>query len=237
MYKLVIIRHGQTAYNLEKKFCGWTDVELTDKGVEEAKLAGQTLKNANFKFDVAFCSVLKRAKNTLSTVFGELGDNTTPVNYSWRLNERHYGALQEQKHTDIAEKYSPEQVHKWRRSFSDKPLQLTKDDPRFPGFDPKYKDLDPNDLPLGESLEDTIKRVMPYWNSDIVPMIKSGKRVIISASNNSIRAMVKHIDGVSDDAIVGIEIKNAVPLVYELDENLKPLKRYYLLSDGTEQPL
>jgi 2,3-bisphosphoglycerate-dependent phosphoglycerate mutase len=237
MYKLVIIRHGQTAYNLEKKFCGWTDAELTEKGVEQARLAGQALKNAHLEFDIAYSSVLKRAMNTLSTVLGELGESNIPVNYSWRLNERHYGALQELMHADVEAKYSPEQVHKWRRSFADKPLQLTKDDPRYPGFDPKYKDLDPKDLPLGESLEDTIKRVMPYWNSDIVPMIKSGKRVIISASNNSIRAMVKHIDGIGDDEIVGIEIKNAVPLIYELDENLKPLKRYYLLSDGTEQPL
>lgn len=237
MYKLVIIRHGQTAYNLEKKFCGWTDVDLTEKGVEEAKLAGKSLKDKNISFDVAYCSLLKRAQNTLATVLGEIGQSSLPTNYSWRLNERHYGALQEQKHADIAEKYSPEQVHKWRRSFSDKPLQLTKDDPRYPGNDPKYKDLTEDELPLGESLEDTIKRVMPYWSSEIAPAIRSGKKVIISASNNSIRAMVKHIDKVSDDDIVGIEIKNGIPLIYELDENLKPLRRYYLMNDGLEQPL
>ena len=237
MYKLVIIRHGQTVYNIEKMFCGWTDVDLTEKGVEEAKIAGKNLKNAGFGFDMAFCSVLKRAKDTLSTVVNEIGIKDLPIKYSWRLNERHYGALQGQKHADIGAKYSPEQVHKWRRSFSDKPLQLTKDDPRYPGHDPMYADLSESELPLGESLEDTIKRVMPYWNSEIVPAIKSGKRVLISASNNSIRAMVKHIDNVSDDEIVGIEIKNAVPIVYELDENLKPLKRYYLMADGVEQAL
>jgi len=237
MYKLVIIRHGQTVYNIEKMFCGWTDVDLTEKGVEEAKIAGRNLKNAGFSFDLAFCSVLKRAKDTLNTVVNEIGIKDLPIKYSWRLNERHYGALQGQKHADIAAKYSPEQVHKWRRSFSDKPLQLTKDDPRYPGHDPMYADLIESELPLGESLEDTIKRVMPYWNEEIVPAIKSGKNVLISASNNSIRAMVKHIDNVSDDEIVGIEIKNAVPIVYELDENLKPLKRYYLMEGGVEQAL
>ncbi len=237
MYKLVLIRHGQTTFNKEKIFCGWTDAGLTEKGIEEAKSAGVNLKKAGFKFDIGYCSVLTRAIDTLNFALKEMGVSNLPINYSWRLNERHYGALQGQKHADIAAKYSPEQVQKWRRSFSDKPLQLTKDDPRYPGFDQKYKDLDPNDLPLGESLEDTIKRVSPYWQNEIIPQIKSGRSVIISASGNSLRALVKYIDGISDDAIVGLEILNGTPLVYELDKDLKPIRKYYLMNEGVEQPL
>jgi len=227
-FTLVLLRHGQTTFNKEKIFCGWTDVDLTEQGIEEAKKAGQNLKKAGFSFDVAFCSVLKRAMETLSIALDEMGVENLPINYSWRLNERHYGALQGQKHEDIARTCSPEQVQIWRRSFCERPPQLGEDDPRHPCLDPKYCDLDKKDLPCGESLEDTIKRVMPYWQGEIVPQIKGGKKVIIAASGNSLRALIKHIEGISDDDIVGLEIKNGTPLVYELDENLKAVNKRYL---------
>lgn len=235
MYTLVLIRHGQTTFNQQKIFCGWTDVDLTEQGINEAKSAGQNLKKAGFSFDVAFCSVLSRAQKTLDIVLDEMGITGLPVSYSWRLNERHYGALQGQKHADMAAKYSPEQVQKWRRSFSERPLMLTEDDPRNPALDPKYKDVDKKDLPLGESLEDTIKRVLPYWQSEIAPQIKNGKKVIVAASGNSLRALVKHIDSISGNDIVGLEIATGTPLVYELDENLKPVSKYYLMKDGAQQ--
>lgn len=237
MYTLVLIRHGQTTFNQQKIFCGWTDVDLTEQGIEEAKLAGQNLKKIGLGFDVGFCSVLKRAQETLYIVLNELEVKDLPVNYSWRLNERHYGALQGQKHADIAATYSPEQVQVWRRSFSEKPPQLTEDDPRNPINDPKYKDIDRKDLPAGESLQDTIKRVLPYWENEIVPQIKSGKKVIIAASGNSLRALIKYIDGISDDDIVGLEIATATPLIFELDENLKTITKSYIAKDGTRQPL
>lgn len=234
MYKIVLLRHGQTVFNKEKIFCGWTESELTEKGIEEAKSAGKSLKTAGFSFDIGFCSVLERAIKTLNLALEEMDAKSLPVEYSWRLNERNYGALQGQKHADIAEKYSPEQVQKWRRSFSDKPLQLTEDDPRYPGNDPKYASLDKKDLPLGESLEDTIARVLPYWENGIVPQIKANKKIIIAASGNSLRALVKYIDDISNDDIVGLEILHATPLVYELDENLKTIKKYYLKEGGVE---
>lgn len=236
MYKLVLLRHGQTTFNKEKIFCGWTDVDLTEKGIAEAKSAGQNLKNAGITFDIGFCSVLKRAIETLKLALGEMNIDL-PVKYSWRLNERHYGALQGQKHADIAAQFSPEQVQKWRRSFADRPPQLEKNDDRYPGKDSKYNDLDKNDLPCGESLKDTIDRVLPYWQNEIVPEIKAGKKVVISASGNSLRALIKYIDNISDEDIVGLEILNGTPLVYELDENLKTLKKYYLLDGGVQQTL
>jgi 2,3-bisphosphoglycerate-dependent phosphoglycerate mutase len=237
MYKLVLIRHGQTAFNKQKIFCGWTDIDLNEQGVEEARLAGQNLKKAGFVFDVAFCSVLKRAKETLKIVLDEMGVVGLPTNYSWRLNERHYGALQGQKHADVAADYSPEQVQIWRRSFSERPPRLSESDPRHPSHDPKYKDLDRKDLPSGESLEDTIKRVLPYWLDEIIPQIKSGKKVIVSASGNSLRALVKYIDSISDEDIVGLEIATGTPIVYDLNENLKPISKCYLMKDGTSQPI
>ena len=237
MHTLVLIRHGQTAFNRQKIFCGWTDIDLNEQGVEEAKSAGQNLKKAGFIFDLAFCSVLKRAKETLDIVLGKMGIFDLPTEYSWRLNERHYGALQGQKHADVAKIYSPEQVQRWRRSFSERPPQLTEDDPRNPIFDPKYRDVDKKDLPLGESLEDTVKRVLPYWQNEIAPQIKAGKKIFVSASGNSLRALVKYLDHLSDDDVVGLEIATGSPLVYELDENLKPIDKYYLLKDGIRQPL
>lgn len=237
MYKIVLIRHGQTVYNRDKIFCGWTDVDLTDQGINEATKAGQNLKNAGFELDLAFCSVLKRAIETLSIVLDEMHIDNLPIKYTWKLNERHYGALQGQKHADVANTCSIEQVQKWRRSFCERPPMLDEMDPRYPGNDPKYKDLDKKDIPCGESLEDTIKRVVPYWQDEIVPEIKNGKRVIISASGNSLRALVKHIDDISDDDIVGLEIKTGTPLVYELDENLKPINRYYLVDNGVQEKI
>jgi 2,3-bisphosphoglycerate-dependent phosphoglycerate mutase len=236
-YTLVLIRHGQTAFNQQKMFCGWTDVDLTEQGIEEAKSAGQNLKKAGFTFDIAFCSVLSRAKKTLDIILEEMGVAGLPISYSWRLNERHYGALQGQKHADVAAVYGAEQVQRWRRSFSEKPPQLAVDDTRNPAFDPMYRDVDKKDLPLGESLEDTIKRVLPYWQNEIVPEIKSGKKVIVAASGNSLRGLVKYIDSVSDSDIVGLEIATGTPIVYELDGNLKPISKYYLMKDGTKQPI
>jgi 2,3-bisphosphoglycerate-dependent phosphoglycerate mutase len=237
MYKLVLIRHGQTTFNKQKIFCGWTDVDLTEQGIEEAKSAGQNLKKAGFAFDIAFSSPLKRVRETLAIVLKEMGISNLPIEMSWRLNERHYGALQGQKHADVAAIYSPEQVQIWRRSFSEKPPLLTEDDPRNPALDPKYAGIDKKDLPLGESLEDTIKRVLPCWLNEIVPQIKSGKKVIVSASGNSLRALVKYIDNISDEDIVGLEIATGTPIVYELDENLKPISKHYIMKDGSSQPV
>ncbi len=237
MYKIVLLRHGQTVYNRDKVFCGWTDVDLTEQGINEAIEAGKSLKLSGYKFDIAFCSVLKRSRETLSIVLDELGQSDLPINYTWRLNERHYGALQGQKHADVAATCSVEQVQKWRRSFCERPPLLTEEDPRNPCNDEKYCDIDKKDLPCGESLEDTVKRVLVYWQNDIVPVVKAGKISIVAASGNSLRALVKHIDGISDDGIVGLEIPTATPLVYELDENLKPISRYYLVKDGVKQPL
>jgi 2,3-bisphosphoglycerate-dependent phosphoglycerate mutase len=238
MYKLVLIRHGQTIYNKQKIFCGWTDVDLTEQGIEEARTAGQSLKKAGYTFDIAFCSVLKRAIETLSIAIDEMGIKDLHINYSWRLNERHYGALQGQKHEDVAKTCSPEQVQLWRRSFCERPPQLGEEDPRHPCQDARYCDIDKKDLPCGESLEDTIKRVLPYWENEIVPQIKKGKKVIVAASGNSLRSLIKYIDNISDDDIVGLEVKNGVPLVYELDENMKSINKYYLEKDGvTSIPL
>lgn len=233
MYTLVLLRHGQTIYNREKIFCGWEDVDLTEQGRAEARTAGQILNKSGFNFDIAFCSVLTRAIDTLNLALDEMKVNKTlPIHYTWKLNERHYGLLQGQKHADIAKIATAEQVHKWRRSFDDQPPQLEENDPRHPCKDKKYCDIDAKDLPCGESLKDTIARVLPYWESEIVPAIKSGKKVIIAASGNSLRALIKSIEGISDTDIVGLEIKNGVPLVFTLDENMRGIEKYYLSKDG-----
>ena len=237
MKKLVLLRHGQTVYNQQKVFCGWTDVDLTPQGEKEAISAGVNLKKAGYVFDIAFCSVLKRAIETLSIALDEMGLNGLPISYSWKLNERHYGDLQGKKHEDMINTCGIDQVQKWRRSFCERPPQLLASDPRNPCNDQKYCDIDKKELPCGESLEDTIKRVTPYWTDEIAPHVQAGKKVIVAASGNSLRALIKYIDNISDDDIVGLEIKTGTPLVYELDDNLKPLKKYYLLDNGVEEPI
>jgi 2,3-bisphosphoglycerate-dependent phosphoglycerate mutase len=228
MTNLILLRHGESIWNKENRFTGWTDVDLSEKGIQEAKQAGKILKKEGYSFDVAFTSVLKRAIRTLWIVQDEMNLMWLPVNISWRLNERHYGALQGLNKAEIAAKYGEEQVLKWRRSYDIRPPALEKTDERSPGNDPKYKDLDNKDLPLTECLKDTVERFLPYWHEVIVPLIRSDKRVIISAHGNSIRALVKYVDDVSDVDIVGINIPTGIPLIYELDESLKPIKNYYL---------
>ena len=237
MYKLVLIRHGQTIYNKQKIFCGWTDVDLTDQGIAEAESAGRNLKKAGYSFDKGFCSVLKRAIETLSIVLDEMDIKDLPIEYTWRLNERHYGDLQGKKHEDMIKTCGIDQVQRWRRSFCERPPQLLESDPRNPCNDEKYCDIDKKDLPCGESLEDTIKRVAPYWKDEILPIVKSGKKVIVAASGNSLRALVKYIDNISDDDIVGLEIRTGTPLVYELNEDMTTIRKYYLLDNGVEEPI
>ena len=231
MIKLVLVRHGQSMWNLENRFTGWTDVELSEQGIEEAKEAGKVLKEKGFKFDVAYTSVLKRANDTLEYILKEMNEQNIPIKKSWRLNERHYGALQGLNKKETADKYGEEQVHLWRRSNEVRPPELKEDDPRYPGNDPKYKDLSKDELPKTENLIDTINRVLPYWNSDILPDIKDGKRVIIVAHGNSLRALIKYLDNISDDDIAGVEVATGNPICYELDDNLKPIRHYYLKSN------
>ena len=228
MYKVVLLRHGESEWNKKNLFTGWTDVDLTEKGREEAKTAGELMLEAGFVFDIAYTSVLKRAINTLHIALAEMDLLWIPEIKSWRLNERHYGALQGLNKAETAEKYGEEQVLLWRRSYDVPPPALTKDDERYPGFDPRYKDLSEDELPLTESLKDTVARFVPYWENEIAPTIKSGKRVIIAAHGNSLRALVKYLDNVTEEEIVKLNIPTGVPLVYELDENLKPIKHYYL---------
>jgi 2,3-bisphosphoglycerate-dependent phosphoglycerate mutase len=228
MYKVVMVRHGESVWNKENRFTGWTDVDLSEKGIEEAKKGGRILKENGYVFDVAFTSVLKRAINTLHIILAEMDLLWIPEYKHWRLNERHYGALQGLNKAEMAEKYGEEQVKIWRRSYDVPPPPLTKDDPRYPGYDPRYKDLKEEEIPLCESLKDTVARVLPYWNEVIAPTIKEGKRVIIVAHGNSLRALVKYLDNISDQDIVEVNIPTGIPLVYELDENLKPINRYYL---------
>jgi 2,3-bisphosphoglycerate-dependent phosphoglycerate mutase len=228
MIKLVLLRHGESLWNKENLFTGWTDVDLSDKGIEEAKKAGKTLKQEGFTFDLAYTSVLKRAIRTLWLTLDGMDLMWIPVERSWRLNERHYGALQGLNKAETAQKYGEEQVYIWRRSYDIQPPALEKSDERFPGHDPRYKSLTESELPLTECLKDTVKRFVPYWEETIAPVIKSGKKVIIAAHGNSLRALVKYLDDVPDDEIVGLNIPTGVPLVYELDDNLKPLKHYYL---------
>jgi len=228
MIKLVLIRHGQSVWNKENKFTGWTDVDLSEQGIEEAKNAGEMLKKEGFTFDIAFTSVLKRAYKTLDLLLNEMGEKDVVIKNSWRLNERHYGALQGLNKAETAKKEGAEKVHMWRRSFDIKPPALTKDDERYPGHDPVYSDLTENELPLSECLKDTIERVLPYWNEEIVQALKSDKKVIIAAHGNSLRALVKYLDDISDEDIVSLNIPTGVPLVYELNEDLKPVRHYYL---------
>jgi len=228
MYKLVLVRHGQSTWNLENRFTGWTDVGLTDLGREEAHEAGILLRDGGYIFDVAFTSVLRRAIQTLWTVLQEMNLEWIPVTNAWQLNERHYGALQGLNKAETAEKFGEAQVKIWRRSYDVPPPALELDDERHPRFDPRYASLTPKQLPATESLKITLDRVLPYWHSTLSPMIKSGKRVIIGAHGNSIRALVKYLDNISEADITELNIPTGLPLVYELDEEMKPIKSYYL---------
>jgi 2,3-bisphosphoglycerate-dependent phosphoglycerate mutase len=228
MTKLVLLRHGESQWNLENRFTGWTNVDLTEKGEAEARESGKLLKEEGFQFDVAHTSVLKRANRTMEICLDEMGEDNILIKYSWRLNERHYGALQGLNKAETAKKYGDEQVLIWRRSYSTPPPQLDADDEQHPRFDERYSDLDPNDLPASECLKDTVDRFLPYWHESIKPDIEFGKRVFIVAHGNSLRALVKYLDAVSDEDIVGLNIPTGVPLVYELDESLKPIRNYYL---------
>ncbi|TJZ75536.1 2,3-diphosphoglycerate-dependent phosphoglycerate mutase [Chitiniphilus eburneus] len=228
MYQLVLIRHGQSAWNLENRFTGWVDVDLTEQGVEEAKRAGQLLRDAGYRFDIAYTSVLKRAIRTLWLALDEMDQMWIPVINSWRLNERHYGALAGLDKAETAALHGADQVLLWRRSYDVRPPAMEPDDPRASYDDPRYAGVPRAEIPLTECLEDTVARALPFWHSDIAPAIKAGKRVVISAHNNSLRALVKYLDDVSNDAIVKFELPNGLPLVYELDENLKPIRHYYL---------
>ncbi len=228
MYKLVLIRHGESTWNQENRFTGWTDVDLTDQGREQARQAGRLLKGKGFRFDVAYVSVLKRAIRTLWTVLDEMDLMWLPVHNSWRLNERHYGALQGLNKSETAAQFGEDQVKVWRRSYDIPPPPLETSDPRFPGNDPRYAGMSAEELPKTECLKDTVARFLPYWHQTLAPAVKSGKKVLVVAHGNSIRAIVKYLDDVSDDDIIGINIPTGVPLVYELDADLKPLKHYYL---------
>ncbi len=228
MYKIVLLRHGESAWNKENRFTGWTDVDLTEKGIEEAKSAGALLKAEGYTFDLAYVSVLKRAIRTLCFVLDEMDLLWIPVYKSWRLNERHYGALQGLNKAETAAKYGDEQVLIWRRSYATPPPPLERDDPRYPGNDPRYADLTENELPLTECLKDTVARFLPYWHEIIAPAVESGKRVLVAAHGNSLRALIKYLDNVSDEDIVELNIPTGIPLVYELDADLKPIQSYYL---------
>ncbi|MCB2199394.1 2,3-diphosphoglycerate-dependent phosphoglycerate mutase [bacterium] len=228
MYKVVLLRHGESDWNRENRFTGWTDVDLSEKGLGEAHTAGKTLLEEGFTFDLAFTSLLKRAIRTLWIALDEMDLMWVPVIRNWRLNERHYGALQGLNKAETAEKHGEDQVKIWRRSYDTPPPALAEDDDRNPGKDRRYADLSADELPLTECLKDTVARFLPYWHETIAPEIKAGKRVLIAAHGNSLRALVKYLDDISDDEIVGLNIPTGVPLVYELDENLKPIKHYYL---------
>ena len=228
MYKLVLIRHGESTWNLENRFTGWTDVDLTPTGVQQAQLAGRILKADGHEFDICYTSVLKRATRTLWHVLDEMDRTWLPVVHSWRLNERHYGALQGLNKADMARQYGEAQVLAWRRSYDTPPPALEPGDPRCEGADLRYARLRPGEVPLTECLKDTVARVMPLWSESLAPAIRSGKRLVVAAHGNSIRALVKYLDGVSDSDIVGLNIPNGIPLVYELDAGLQPVRHYYL---------
>ncbi|MFH1281140.1 MAG: 2,3-diphosphoglycerate-dependent phosphoglycerate mutase [Candidatus Omnitrophota bacterium] len=228
MKKIVLLRHGESIWNKENRFTGWTDVDLSERGVREAKDAAVALKREGFVFDLAYTSVLKRAIRTLWITLDGMDLMWIPVYNSWRLNERHYGALQGLNKSETAAKYGEKQVLIWRRSYDIAPLALDKNDPRYPGHDPRYRDLAAKDLPLTECLKDTVDRFLPYWQEVIAPVVKSGKRLIIAAHGNSLRALVKYLDNISDEEIVNLNIPTGMPLVYELEDNLKPIKSYYL---------
>ena len=228
MYKLVLIRHGESTWNLENRFTGWTDVDLTPTGIEQAKQAGRLLKAEGYEFDVAYTSVLKRAIHTLWHALDEMDRPWLPVVNSWRLNERHYGGLQGLNKAETAKQYGDEQVLVWRRSYDTPPPELDANDPRGQRQDIRYSKLKPEQIPLTECLKDTVERVLPFWNESMAPAIKAGRRIVVAAHGNSIRALVKYLDNIGDDEIVGLNIPNGIPLVYELDADLKPIKHYYL---------
>jgi 2,3-bisphosphoglycerate-dependent phosphoglycerate mutase len=228
MYKLVLLRHGESTWNLENRFTGWTDVDLTETGVEQAKAAGRLLKAEGYDFDLCYCSVLKRATRTLWHTLDELDRTWLPVVHSWRLNERHYGGLQGLNKAEMARKFGDAQVLVWRRSYDTPPPPLEPNDPRSERNDPRYARGEKVEAPLTECLKDTVARVVPFWNDVMSPAIQSGQRVLVSAHGNSMRALIKHLDGISDTDIVGLNIPNGIPLVYELDGDLKPIRSYYL---------
>jgi len=228
MYKMVLIRHGESTWNKENRFTGWTDVDLSEQGVAEALESGQVLRSEGFQFDIGYTSLLNRAIKTYNTVTEEVDQMWLPVKRSWRLNERHYGALQGLNKSETAERFGEEQVKIWRRSYDIPPPPLTPDDERYPGKDPRYADLTAAELPLTECLKDTVARFLPLWHEDIAPTIKSGKRVLIVAHGNSLRALVMYLDHISEADIVELNIPTGMPLVYELDADLKPTRSYYL---------
>jgi 2,3-bisphosphoglycerate-dependent phosphoglycerate mutase len=228
MYKVVLLRHGESVWNKENRFTGWTDVDLSDKGVREAADAGRLMHEAGFVFDIAFTSVLKRAIKTLYRALDEMDLLWIPVTKHWRLNERHYGALQGLNKAETAAKHGEAQVKIWRRSYDIPPPPLTPDDERWSGHDPRYRDLPASDIPAAESLKDTVARFLPYWHDTIAPAIRGGQRVLVAAHGNSLRALVKYLDGVGEQEIVELNIPTGIPLVYELDAQLKPIKHYYL---------
>ena len=229
IHKLVFLRHGESQWNLENRFTGWTDVELSKNGIIEAQSSGKLLKNENYLFNLVFTSVLKRAINTMELCLAEMNLGNAPaINYNWRLNERHYGALQGLNKAETAQKYGEKQVLIWRRSYDTPPPPLNLEDERHPQFDERYNDLDTSKLPSSECLKDTVARALPLWHEMIAPNIQSGKKILIVAHGNSLRALVKYLDNLSDEEIVGLNIPTGIPLVYELDNNLNPLKHYYL---------
>ncbi len=234
MLKLVLLRHGESIWNMENRFTGWTDVDLSERGKEQARKAGQSLKNEGYSFDVTYTSVLKRAIRTLWLALDEMDLMWLPVFRSWRLNERHYGALQGLNKKATVEKYGYEQVQKWRRSYDIRPPALDETDRRHPRYDPRYAHLKEDELPAAECLRDTLNRVLPYWHETIEPSLRAGKRVLIAAHGNSLRALVKYLDNVSDDVIAGLNIPTGFPLVYELDNDLKAINHYYL---GNEEEI
>lgn len=228
MKKLVLLRHGESLWNKENRFTGWTDIDLSERGISEGKKAGEVLKKEGFVFDVAYTSVLKRAVRTLWIVLDEMDQMWLPVYNSWRLNEKHYGTLQGLNKSEMAAKYGEKQVLLWRRAYDVQPPALEKTDPRYSGNDLRYNSLSPAEIPVTECLKDAVTRFLPYWHEVIAPTVKSGKRVIISAHGNSLRALVKHLDNISDQNITSLNIPTGLPLVYELDDALKPIKSYYL---------
>ncbi len=228
MYKIVFMRHGESVWNRENRFTGWVDVDLTEKGVAEAREAGRILKDAGFRFDLTYTSVLKRAIRTLWNTLDEMDLMWVPTVHSWRLNERHYGALQGLDKAETAAKYGDAQVLVWRRSYDTPPMALDPSDPRAAYDDPRYAGLSREQIPLTECLKDTVARVLPFWNESIAPAIRAGRQILVSAHGNSLRALIKHLDNISDADIVGLNIPNGQPLVYELDADLKPIKSYYL---------
>jgi 2,3-bisphosphoglycerate-dependent phosphoglycerate mutase len=228
MKTLVLLRHGESTWNLENRFTGWTDVDLTPKGVQEAHEAGRLLREGGYTFDLCYTSVLKRAIRTLSIVLDDMDLMWLTVHKSWRLNERHYGDLQGLNKAETAAKFGEKQVLVWRRSYADPPPPLKADDPRYPGHDRRYADVPKEQLPLTESLKDTVARFLPYWHERIAPEVKAGRRVVIAAHGNSLRALVKYLDGVSEEEIVGLNIPTGIPLVYELEDDLKPIRHRYL---------